>query len=144
MGLVIKNIIDICCDAYGVTPEQLHSNSRKAVIVFARQMTAKILRDELNMSYTDIGKAIGSKDHPKHHTTAIYCVQSVNDLIDVNDSITVKAYNYICDEIEKLRPSKPYVIVYFSTLEELEEFVEDLKIKDTSFTLSKKIETLTK
>lgn len=72
-----QELMEIACDVFGVTEKQVLSKSRKNQIVFCRKAITHIAYDELRMSYMDIGRRLGNRDH----TTCIAALKSSNNLI---------------------------------------------------------------
>lgn len=63
----ITDYIASVCKRFGITEEQLKSNSRISVLVMARTVIAKRLRKE-RLSFPSIGMLLGGRDH----TTVIH------------------------------------------------------------------------
>jgi len=63
----ITDYIASVCNRFGITDEQLKSNSRISVLVMARTVIAKRLRKE-GLSTPSIGMLLGGRDH----TTVIH------------------------------------------------------------------------
>lgn len=57
-GLVIKTVAEY----FGVPQDSLRGKKRDKSIAFARQVTMYILREEMNSSWTDIGRELGGRD----------------------------------------------------------------------------------
>lgn len=58
----IKDLVDKTCLKYGITEEQLKSNSRFSLFVMARREIACELR-KVGFSYASIGFILNKKDH---------------------------------------------------------------------------------
>jgi chromosomal replication initiator protein len=51
------------CNHFGVTPEQLIAKDRHKSIAFARHMAMHLCRSILGLSYPELGRAFGWRDH---------------------------------------------------------------------------------
>ena len=58
-----KLIIDIICEHYNITVDNLKSNKRNAEIAFPRQIAMYLIREETSMPFKGIGVLLGGKDH---------------------------------------------------------------------------------
>ncbi|MCP1111113.1 chromosomal replication initiator protein [Lachnospiraceae bacterium PF1-21] len=56
-------IIDIICEHYNITVENLKSNKRNVEISFPRQIAMYLIREETSMPFKGIGVLLGGKDH---------------------------------------------------------------------------------
>ncbi|MBN2197583.1 chromosomal replication initiator protein DnaA [Candidatus Wolfebacteria bacterium] len=81
-----NQVIKAVSDFYEITPNELFNRSRKKGIVEPRQITAFLLRDLLDMSYSDIGEKLGKRDH----TTAIYAYEKISHEINKNQNLNQK------------------------------------------------------
>jgi chromosomal replication initiator protein len=84
-----EEVMEIVSQECGVTIEQIVSRRRFRFIVEARQILAKVLKDKCRMTFANIGKTIGDRDH----TTAIHSVLSYDNLYTTDDSFREKADN---------------------------------------------------
>jgi len=72
-----KNIIDAVSKFFDIEVKDLTGQSRKKELVFPRQITMYLLREELGASFPSIGHELGGRDH----TTAIHaCNKIIEDL----------------------------------------------------------------
>ena len=76
-------IMNITGDAFGFTREQLASISRRRALVEARQIAMYITRNLTELSYPEIGKAFGGRDH----TTVIYAFRKIQNEISENQDL---------------------------------------------------------
>jgi chromosomal replication initiation ATPase DnaA len=76
---------------FGVTQEQIASKSRKRAIVVYRQLFCYFVMEHRILSLKAVGDLIGNRDH----TTVIHSVNTIKDLIDVEDPDILKPYNII-------------------------------------------------
>lgn len=80
-------IMKLVCDAFGLTTEGLKGASRKREFHNARCVYSYLTKHLLGDTYARIGFELN-----RDHTTALYQVQSMNDLIFIKDptAITLK------------------------------------------------------
>lgn len=76
-------VFTLIANHQGFTAEKILERSRKRDIVFARQLIAYYLRKQCGLTWSRIGIMLGDRDH----TTAIHCVQAINDLIFSDDDV---------------------------------------------------------
>lgn len=91
--LLLRNII---CTLCGVTWEQLTSKSRKKEIVSARHLYSSYARTHLKLTFKEIGKNIGGRDH----TTIINSLNCVRNLMFVRDDMMVRFVKAINEELK--------------------------------------------
>jgi len=68
-----SRIIDLTADMFGFTIEQLTGGSRQRPLVEARQVAMYVTRNSTDLSYPEIGKAYGNRDH----TTVMHAVRKI-------------------------------------------------------------------
>ena len=66
-----------------VTPEDILGRKRNPELVRARQLAMYICRQELGLSYPELGKAFGGKDH----STVIYAIKKIEKLAVSDKSV---------------------------------------------------------
>lgn len=88
----VDYIQKIVCDYFEISPDQLHSKTRKREIVQARQIAMYFSKSLTKASLASIGSQIGGKDH----ATVLHACKTVNNLID-----TDKRFKKTVDNIEK-------------------------------------------
>lgn len=88
----VDYIQKVVCDYFNITPDQLHSKTRKREIVQARQIAMFFSKSLTKSSLASIGSQIGGKDH----ATVLHACKTVNNLID-----TDKRFKQTIDNIEK-------------------------------------------
>ncbi len=79
----LKNIIKAVAEFYDININDLVNRSRKKELVYPRQITMYLVREELSGSYPFIGEKIGGRDH----TTVMYACQKINKEIENNESL---------------------------------------------------------
>lgn len=94
--LSAESIIDEVAKYYSLTESQILSRIRTLQIALARAMAMHLTRSLLNLSYAQIGKAFGGKDH----TTVLSACNKVDNLLKTDPAMK-KAYNII---YKKLKP----------------------------------------
>jgi len=78
-----KNIIDAVAKFFGIEVKDLVGQSRKKELVFPRQITMYLLREELGASFPLIGHELGGRDH----TTAIHACNKINEDLKHNPKL---------------------------------------------------------
>ncbi len=58
---------------YGLKPADLKARTKRAPVVFARQVAMYVLKESANLSFPEIGRLFGDK----HHTTALHAVRKI-------------------------------------------------------------------
>lgn len=79
----IEKIIDEVARTYGVTPEEIKSNSRKANVSNARQVAIYAIRTITQITYEAIGKEVGGRDH----ATIVYSLQQTEKKMEQNPRV---------------------------------------------------------
>ncbi|MCR5503151.1 MAG: chromosomal replication initiator protein DnaA [Lachnospiraceae bacterium] len=78
-----KNIIGLVAEHYGITYEEIISNSRKKELVIPRQVCMYLCRTLTDEPYQNIAQALNKKDH----TTVIHGYNKIVEDIKVNKNI---------------------------------------------------------
>ncbi|PIR13540.1 chromosomal replication initiator protein DnaA [Candidatus Falkowbacteria bacterium CG11_big_fil_rev_8_21_14_0_20_39_10] len=77
-----KDIINIVCGFYNIALKDLLGKGRKKEMVWPRQITIYLMREEINTSYPTIGQELGGRDH----TTAMHAYNKISkDLEQENE-----------------------------------------------------------
>jgi len=76
---IVRDVVIIICDTYGVTLEQLKSKSRRGVFVAPRQLAMYLIEDRTKLSLQSVG-AIFSRAHG----TVIHARKIIRQLIEVD------------------------------------------------------------
>ena len=82
--VTLSYIVDIVADHYNLTPQEIYSKNRSNKIAYPRQIAMYLCRNHLQMSLSDIGKAIGGRDH----TTVIYACEKIE--ADLKEDISLQ------------------------------------------------------
>ena len=70
-------IISVACQHFGLTQEQLLGRSRVRTISVPRQLVMYIIREETGISYPEIGRILGGRDH----STIVHGCEKISELI---------------------------------------------------------------
>ena len=81
----IDRIINDVSQRSGIKKEKILSRNRRKEIVAARFACMYLLRKEAFMTFAAIGRIFG-----RDHTTAIYALSSVENLLDTNDHLMMQ------------------------------------------------------
>ena len=76
----VENIAKLVAEHFQVPIDKLHSNTRKRDVVTARQLSMYLAKKFTKSSLKDIGQDLGGKDH----STVIYSIKTIRDLIDTD------------------------------------------------------------
>jgi chromosomal replication initiator protein len=79
-GISVENIAKLVAEHFQVPVETLSSKTRKRDIVIARQLSMYLAKNYTEDSLKSIGANFGGKDH----STVIYSINTVRDLIDTD------------------------------------------------------------
>ncbi|MGA0232866.1 MAG: chromosomal replication initiator protein DnaA, partial [Saprospiraceae bacterium] len=77
-GITVENIARLVAEHFDVPIETLSSKTRKRQVVIARQLSMYLAKNYTKSSLKTIGDNFGGKDH----STVIYSINTVRDLID--------------------------------------------------------------
>lgn len=99
----LNDIMRVGCDTFGISESTLRSGFRFKTIARAKQILCYLLRQHTALSLADIGAFIGYKDH----TTALYHVQRVAELLYINDAQTKEHIAHIENTLHTLHPPLP-------------------------------------
>lgn len=92
-SLTPKEIIEAVAKFYNITYKDLISAGRKKELVWPRQISIYLIREELNTSYPTIGNELGGRDH----TTAMHAYNKIYQ------EVKEKGNEKIKQEIESIR-----------------------------------------
>lgn len=79
-------IIDIVAEHFGVNPDDITSKKRNSEYVEPRQVVMYLCRELTDVSYQNIGKILGKKDH----TTIIHGVNKITEELTRNEELKNK------------------------------------------------------
>lgn len=78
--VTIESISTIVADHFETTVDQLKGKTRKRAVVMARQLSMYLAKNYTNKSLKVIGAEFGDRDH----STVIYSVQQVQNMMDID------------------------------------------------------------
>lgn len=87
--VTINNIIDKVAKSFGVSPEDIRSEKKKAEISNARQAAMYIMREVTNLTFEEIG----SQFNGKKHSTVIYSIECCESKMEDNPSLKNNIYD---------------------------------------------------
>ncbi len=90
-----ENIINVVCDHYSVSIEDIKSSKRNKELVHPRQMIMYLCRSMTNATYKEIASYLGGRDH----STIMYGERSITDLIE-KDEHTRRTIETIINKIK--------------------------------------------
>jgi len=90
--ITVERITNEVAAIYEVAPEELRSSKRSAQISKARQIAIYAVSKITELSYTEIGKEFGGRDH----STIVYAINKVKKIIEKD-----KSYRAMIDDIIK-------------------------------------------
>ncbi len=94
--VTLEYVVDIVADHYGLTPQEIYSKNRSNKIAAPRMIVMYLCHKYLSLSYTDIGKKLGGKDH----ATIMHGCSKVEE--DLKDDIPLQ--NTIEILLKKINP----------------------------------------
>jgi hypothetical protein len=80
-----EDLTRVVCERYGVTPDGIQGKRRTQDLVRPRQAWAYLAHELLKLSYPQIGRYLGGRDH----TTPLHAHRKITDL--VNSDVVVSA-----------------------------------------------------
>lgn len=78
-----QQVIEAVCSHLEVPQEALNAKRRDAKTVLARQIAMYLIRDELHMSFAEIGTSFGGRDH----STVIHACEKIEEEVNVNPQL---------------------------------------------------------
>ena len=79
----ISQIKNITATYFQISEDDLISNSRKPILVYARNLCYYIIRNKYNVGFKKIGECFGNKDY----TTIIHGFEKIKDVIDKDSKV---------------------------------------------------------
>lgn len=76
-------IIEVAADYFDLPTEEIKSKNRNRKVTLARHIAMYLMREESNDSFTEIGKALGNRNH----ATVIYGYEKIASELNVNPSL---------------------------------------------------------
>ena len=84
-------ILGVVARAMNLRPEDVLGGKRRPDLVLARQVSMYICRRKLGLSYPELGRAFGGKDH----STVIYAIKKIKKIL-----VSDKALQQLVTELE--------------------------------------------
>ena len=97
------DLMRIVCERFKLSEKEIKGRGRYKTVVRARQILCYLLRQHTSLSLNDIGLFIGYTDH----TTALYHVRRVAELLYINEAQTKEHIAYIEMSLHDLHPPLP-------------------------------------
>lgn len=85
----VKKVKEIVCEYFNISLSDIESNSRKALIVYVRQLIMYILKNKYDFSLKSIGLNVGNKDH----TTVLHGIDKIEISLKTNSLIKMDLEN---------------------------------------------------
>lgn len=79
--VTVEKIVDEVSRTYNVSVDDIYSKKKQADIAYARQISIYIVCQVMSLSSTEVGKKFN-----KDHTTVLYTVNKVKEILKVNES----------------------------------------------------------
>jgi chromosomal replication initiator protein len=79
----LKRIMEVVCEYFGVTPEEIKSQKRVKSIILPRQIAMYLSRELTNSSLNSIAIEFSGKDH----TTVLHAYRKIKDLIEKDKNL---------------------------------------------------------
>ena len=117
----LTTLVDIISSVSGVEKKDILGKERYRKFVIPRYIFGYIAKRRYGYTYEQIGEVLGS-----HHSTVIYSVNKVADLIDIQDEYLVPIYKGVLDAINKVSCEPVKVIVEFDNFEDVNEAIIDM------------------
>ncbi|MEX1307978.1 MAG: chromosomal replication initiator protein DnaA [Eubacteriales bacterium] len=86
-----KDVIDIICDYYNITEEDIKGRNRAREISFPRQIAMYIMRDVTDYSLPKIGSIFGGRDH----TTVMHACEKISNDMQKNTEFKITVSDLI-------------------------------------------------
>ncbi len=121
----IERIFQLVISATNVDPNKVKGKTRLREIVKPRQVFCWLAAKYTNTSLVDIGSFLGGK----HHTSIMYHVRQINDLISIHDEETLHLLDIITELIKKDNKSTYIIEIVLPNLVDIYEVENYLKSK---------------
>ncbi len=77
------DVVNVICEYFDVRPTQLKGERRTSSLVHSRQICMYLLKEELHLTYVDIGNILGGRDH----TTIMHGVDKIRNLYSKGNGV---------------------------------------------------------
>jgi hypothetical protein len=95
-------IMQIVCEKFGVTENQIKTKDRHRFVVSARMTYCYLIRRFAAMSYAKIGDMIGGRDH----TTVLHSIRTITDLLYIKDYMVCENVIPLIDHLTQIQNEK--------------------------------------
>lgn len=117
----LTTLVDIIASVSGVEKKNILGKERYRKFVIPRYIFSYVAKRRYGYTFEEIGDALGT-----HHSTVIYSVNKVKDLLDIQDEYIVPIYNSVVEAIERISQEPIKVIVEFDNSEDVNLAIIDL------------------
>jgi hypothetical protein len=117
----VEGVIAAVCGVLHLERSRLFASSRVREESEGRRIAAKLLRVYFDLTYEQIGKTLGGRDH----STIVYTIQKHHDLINFD-----KNYRYNYEACEELFLSGKTVKEYWMSKQENKPFYERMSVEE--------------
>lgn len=117
----LQTLVDIIASVSGVEKKNIIGKERYRKYVIPRYIFTYIAKKRYGYTFEEIGEVIDS-----HHSTVIYSVNKVNDLLDIQDDFIIPIYNAVIQAIEKVSAEPVKVVVEFDNTEDVNNAIIDI------------------
>ena len=90
-----REILDEVSRNFGLRPDDVLGEKRRPDLVLARQVAMYVCRQRLGLSYPELGRAFGGRDH----STVIHAIKKINKLL-----VSDKRVQKMVTELERKTP----------------------------------------
>jgi chromosomal replication initiator protein len=97
-------IMDVVARYTGITPEQMKSRKRVREFVVARQLFCYFCRKFTGLTFTEIGRCVGSRDH----STVMYSVEAIKNAMFMPKSYPEISKHYSAINQRLTAPKRVY------------------------------------
>lgn len=78
-----REIVEEICRLYALRPEEVLGNGRRPQLVLARQIAMYVCRRRLGLSYPELGRMFGGRDH----STVVHAVKKIKQMLESNKDV---------------------------------------------------------
>ena len=117
----LTTLVDIIASVSGIEKKNICGKERYRKYVMPRYIFAFIAKRRYGHTFMDIGKFLNT-----HHSTCIYSVGKVADLIEINDEYLMPIYLAVLEAIEKVSTEPVKVIVEFDNTQDVNDAIIDI------------------
>lgn len=78
-----REIVEEICRLYSLRPEEVLGNGRRPQLALARQIAMYVCRRRLGLSYPELGRMFGGRDH----STVVHAVKKIKKMLESNKDV---------------------------------------------------------